>query len=257
MLSEAPPPETLVDLGVEGCLYLASLLGAQHRRLPLAPTRRMTISTLEWLRHRGLIEVLWSERPLLVPDTEFLPIEQLQWRFCWNSHLREGLLEALEDCLEIVPRSDEGLEIRCQLWADLAFAESEQFFEQQLSKHHFDTSWSQDFGFAYKAIARPLSGAQWRYCLWAATRHGASVAIQNGPKKEGIREAIYGELQRRARKILSGELGGCSLPPGNQIPNSAMGRIFSNNLCRLGRSYWSVPNSEVLFERGLAPSFCE
>ena len=210
----------------------------------------MAVAVLEWLSHQHLIEVSWSGAPFPTPSTEILPIEQVSWRFTWVSHVRPGLLEGLEDHLEVVPLSEEGLGIRTRLWTELAFAEAEHFYEQQLVKHHFDAGWSQDFGFAHQALSRSLSASQWRYCVWAAVRHGASVAQQKLPSKEGVREAIFSELQRRSRKILSGELGGCSLPPGNPMPTSAIARIFTNSLCRLGSSYWQMPDERHLFERG-------
>lgn len=44
-------------LGLRGTLFLAALLAAQLRRIPVAPTRRSTLLVLDALRDLALIQV--------------------------------------------------------------------------------------------------------------------------------------------------------------------------------------------------------
>lgn len=215
----------------------------------------MTLAVLNLLREQGVIQVPWPElRWEVQPDAEETPIEQLQWRLTWKAYARAELPIALKDYLESVPRDDYGLAIRLRLWSDLAVVETERFFEQQLAKHRFDAGWAQDLVFVHRDTKNLLSAAQWRYCVWAATRHGASVSLQqHTPDAAGLREAIYAELKRRAARVCTGDWGNCSFAPYQNIPQSALGRIFTCHLTKLGLSYWMAPPSieGLLFQAAL------
>ena len=145
------PAPTLDDLGIQGCLALAALLMAQHKRIPVAPTRRHSLAMLHALREQGIIEAPWPDaRWELDPTAEETPIEQIQWRYAWKDYLRPGLLPALEDFLEEVPHDNYGLASRIGLWHELAASEAERFFESQLARHHFETAWASDLAFVIR-----------------------------------------------------------------------------------------------------------
>lgn len=145
------PAPTLDDLGIQGCLALAALLMAQHKRIPVAPTRRHSLAMLHALREQGIIEAPWPDaRWELDPTAEETPIEQIQWRYVWKDYLRPGLLQALEDFLEEVPHDNYGLASRIGLWHELAASEAERFFESQLARHHFETAWASDLAFVIR-----------------------------------------------------------------------------------------------------------
>ena len=187
------------------------------------------------------------------PDAEHTPLEQLQWRYAWPEYHRSGLMPVLCEYLESVTRDDFGLALRYRYWQELAVAEAEHFFELQLAKHRFDTAWAQDFIFVHRDFQPALSIAQWRYCCWAATRQGASVALQQRlPAPAQVREAIYVELQQRAARLATGVWAECSFPPPNPRPGSALSRIFVTHLARLGPEFWLLaPHVEhVLFRAG-------
>lgn len=247
--SQAALPQTIDELGTRGCLYLAALLAAQERRLAIAPTHRMALAVLGKLRDLGVIQVPWpaAQWPLL-PDAEVTPIEGLHWRYAWPIYLRERLVDALEEHLEQVPRDDYGLADRGDLWLELCAAEAEAFFAHQLTKHRFDSAWAQDFAFVHREAKPPMSIAQWRYCAWAAVRNGASVAQkQAAPDPAAVREAVYGELRRRAARIRLGEWRGCAFPPFHAMPYSALSRAFTQHLAPLGMAFWTdPPNREDL-----------
>lgn len=251
-------PPTLDDLGIEGCLALAALLMAQDCRIPVAPTRRHSLALLHALREQGIIEAPWPEaRWELDPTAEETPIEQIQWRYAWKDYLRPGLLLTIEDFLEEVPHDDYGLASRTRLWHDLAAAEAERFFETQLARHHFETSWASDLAFVIRDSRLMLPIAQWRYCCWAATRYGASLAQQlRGIESSVIREGIYAELRKRAQRLAKGDWSNCSFVPFNPTPESAASRLFSAKLTRLGRTFWTLPYEaeSVLLARTLSKS---
>lgn len=238
-------PPTIDDLGVRGSLYLAALLAAKERRLPVAPTRRSSLMIMDLLRDMGLIAVPWPEpRWEIQPQAEDTPIEGLQWRYSWDAYLREGLLIALEEYLHSLPRDDYGLALRAEIWEELVLAEAENFFEWQLTRHQFDPAWAQDLIFAYRDTQPTLSIAQWRYCCWAATRHGASVAQQQRiPDAAAVREATYAELRRRANKVGAGNWPKCAFPPFNPMPESALGQIVTQRLLCSTDFYWNSPLS--------------
>lgn len=106
----AVPPSNLDDLGVLGCLALGALLLAQEQRIPIAPTRRMALAMLFQLRELAVFDTPWLEaRWALQPAAEETPLEQIQWRYVWHDYLRPGLLPAVEEFLDAVPRDDCGL----------------------------------------------------------------------------------------------------------------------------------------------------
>lgn len=248
-------PATVDDLGLQGCLTLWALITAQERRLPVAPTRRLTLAAMELLRDQGVIQVpfpngRWEANPAALET----PLEHLQWQLKWSVYEPAQLFLALEDYLASVEQDEAGLAIRLRLWTDLANAEGERFFELQLRKHRFPGQWAGDIAFAYRG--RHLSLAQWRYCIWAAVRHGASQATQFGPEADRIREAIYAELRRRADGITSGPWKGGALPPYHATPESAMARGFLKHLAPLGLGYWTSYASQQALEMAFK-SRCE
>ncbi len=246
----APPaPATVDELGLQGCLYLWALLTGQQRRLPIAPTKRMTLVILALLQDQGVIEVPWPQvRWEFKPDAHTTPIEGLQWRLAWTVYEPGRLLEALDDYFDTLEQTDFTIAVGLRLWSDLAPAEAEHYFEQQLVKHRFAADWAQDLAFAYReGPGAQLNIAQWRYCAWAAVRRGASVAMQNGLQADGLRDSIYQELKRRAASVASGTWSNCSFAPTNSLPENALGRALVHHASGLDSFYWtSRPCEEIL-----------
>ena len=84
--------------------------------------------------------------------------------------------------------------------------------------------------------------AQWRYCCWAATRYGASLAQQlRGTESSVIREGIYVELRKRAQRLANGDWSNCAFVPFQPTPESAASRLFASKLTRLGTTFWTLP----------------
>lgn len=249
----ATAPATVDELGLQGCLFLWALLTGQTKRLPIGPTKRLTLAALNHLQERRVIELPWPlERWELQPDAPATPIENLQWRLAWHAYEPDRLFDALEDYFETVERDEFVTALQLRLWKDLGSAETERFFEQQLTKHRFPGEWAQDIAFAYRDCA-PLTLAQWRYCAWAAVRRGASIALQQAPHQDGVREAIYQEVRRRAAVVASGAWSGCSFPPSSPQPESAVGRGFAYRVTRLGPHYWTGwPSAEALLGQASA-----
>ena len=249
----ATAPATVVELGLPGCLYLWALLTGQNRRLSIAPTKRLTLVVMNHLQEHGIIEVPWPhERWELDPDAPCTPLENLQWRLAWETYEPDRLCEALEDYFETLERDDWGIAHQLRLWTDIGSSETERFFEQQLVKHRFPADWALDIAFAYRDCP-VLTLAQWRYCAWAAVRRGASLAQQQGPNEDGVREAIYQELRRRAAAVASGAWSNCSFPPSSPQPESALGRGFAYRVTRLGPHYWTGwPSAEALLGQASA-----
>lgn len=247
-----PAPASVDELGGQGCLYLWALLMGQEHRLPVAQTKRMTLVVMAYLQERGIIEVPWPETRWEVnPEAKETPIEGLQWRLMWTVYEPARLIDALDDFFESLDRDDFTTALRLRLWMELGSAESERFLEQQLVKHKFCADWAQDIAFAYRESSVVLTLAQWRYCAWAAVRRGASMALQHGPDASGLRDTIYQEIRRRAAAIASGAWSGCSFPPFNTQPESALGRGFVHRLTRLGAAYWTGwPSAETLLDHG-------
>ena len=243
-------PPTLDDLGLQGCLALAALLMAAERRLPVAPTRRLTLVYMGQLRELGVIEAPWPEgRWDADPTAEVTPLEQIQWRYCWSDYIRTGLLAALEDFLREAPRDDYGVACRMRLWQELGAAEAECFLEAQLLKYNLDGSWAQDLVFAVKDTKASLPIAQWRYCAWAAVRYAAAQAqrYRGTDQPLRLREDLYAELRRRAARLGSGDWAGCAFAPFNPTPESAASRLLTTALTDVGPLFWTaLPTPELL-----------
>ena len=120
------------ELGLQGCLYLWALLTGQARRLPIAPTKRMSLVVMALLQDHGVIEVPWPEmRWEFKQDAQNTPIEGLQWRLAWTVYEPARLLEALDDYFDTLEQTDYTVAVGLRLWSDLAPAEAERYFEQQ------------------------------------------------------------------------------------------------------------------------------
>ena len=133
-------PATVDELGLQGCLYLWALLTGQQRRLPIAPTKRMTLVILALLQDQGVIEVPWPQmRWEFKPDAHTTPIEGLQWRLAWTVYEPGRLLEALDDYFDTLERDDFVTAFQLRLWTDIGSAETERFFEQQLRQAGIQT----------------------------------------------------------------------------------------------------------------------
>jgi len=241
----AVPPSTLDDLGVPGCLALAALLTAQEGRTAIAPTRRMALAQLLQLRELGIIDTPWPElRWAVEPSAEETPLEHIQWRYAWPDYLRPGLLETLREFLDGVPRDDYGLALRLRFWTELAAAEAESFLTAQLKKSRFDPAWAQDMAFVVRDSHVVLPIAQWRYCAWAAVRRGASLAHQQASADpSAIREAIFGELKRRAAWVARTDTQQFSFVPFQARPDNAMSRLFVESLAPIASAFWTLPPS--------------
>jgi hypothetical protein len=230
------------ELGVQGCLYLGALLTGQQRRIRVAPTVRSTLVVLNKLRELKLIQVPWPETRWGVrPDAEITPIENLQWALNWNAYERAGLLATLEEFLEDLPQNEQ---MRCavlQIWDDLAQWETEQFFEYQLTKHQFDAAWVGDFGFVLRRPQWRMPIARWRYCFWAAVRHGAAIAQrQKMADSPRIRDAIYRELERRISYAIGMSPENGMFLPFDRSPSSAISDLLINRIANLGDRYWTA-----------------
>lgn len=248
-------PVTVDDLGLESALDLGALVVAQRRRMPVAPTRRMTVALMGRLRETGLIDVPWPEpRWEVASEARETPIEGLQWRMVWQAYLPEGIEEAIVEFLRFIPRDDYGIALRLRLWRELVVAEGERFLEHQLSKHQFDQAWAQDLVFLQKEHDVQLSAAQWRYCAWAAARQGGSFAQQlRFPDPRRVREAIFNDLRRRLGPVASGQWTNTSFVPQVTRPDSALSMLFATDLTGLGPRFWSdTPNELALAGSGNA-----
>ncbi|TXI48861.1 MAG: hypothetical protein E6Q50_09190 [Lysobacter sp.] len=248
----SPSPQTVEDLGLQGCVYLSALLQAQDEGLGVTPTDRLTLATMAELKGLGVIDVPWPEnRWNLEPRAEITPAEGFQWRYAWSAYARNLIGEALEEYLQSIPRDELACPWRTQLWQTLSVAETEQYFEQQLVKHRFEASWAQDIVLVHQQRRPALSIARWRYCCWAAVRHGASVSQQQAtPDTAVVRDAIYSELRRRADQVASGAWPNCSFPPSNPRPTNALGRLFVEVLSRVQDAFWTIPASDAGFSAG-------
>jgi hypothetical protein len=240
-------PETIDDLGLMGALDLGALVTAQEKRLRVAPTRRMTLALMERLRKMGLIDVPWPQaRWDIAAGAQETPIEGLQWRLQWTAYTLEGLTEAASEYLRSIVRDDYGIALRLRVWRELVIAEGERYFEFQLEKHQFDPAWAQDLVFVQRETRAEMSAAQWRYCVWAATRQGASTAMQlRVTDTEKVREAIYQDLRRRIGPVASGQWSNASFVPRMTQPDNALSRIFVNDLTHLREAFWHLVPSEL------------
>lgn len=251
MSAMAPP--TFDDLGVRGCFSMAALLMAHERRIPVMPTRRSTLAAMHMLREIGVIDAPWPDaRWEMEPRAEDTPIEQIQWRYAWDAYIRDGLLSALSDYLQDVPRDDYGLALRLRIWEELVATEAERFFENQLAKYNLEPAWAQDLTFAMRDSKVVLPIAQWRYCCWAATRFAAAQAQRHrSTEVPKLREDTFAELRRRASRLASGDWDRCNFVPFNPRPESAASRLFVESLTGMGPSFWTLtPSIDGLLIRG-------
>lgn len=240
-----PPstPDNLYELGLRGSLYLAALLVAHDERVLVTPTESLTHTVMSLLRDRGVIEVPWPARSWdISPDAKKAHLEQLQWRLSWSVYEADRLGEALGDYFQEAVEDDALLPERVDLWRELAWAEAERFFEDQLLKHRLDGGWAQDLAFTQREIRVVLSAAEWRYCAWAAVRY-AAAAVQRDPHLQpaALREALHRELGRRATKLVTGQWRKCTFPPFRPLPDNAAGRLFVTHLAQLGMDFWTLP----------------
>jgi hypothetical protein len=235
-------PRTLDDLGVDSALNLLAVLLAQEERRLVAPVRRLTLTKMENLRQLGLIEVPWPD-PVwpVAADSEITPLEGLQWRYVWPAYERPRLAGALKEFLQTLPMDHIGAALRYRLWNELAEAEAEAFLEDQLARSRFDIEWAADFRFVYRDTCPALSIAQWRYCAWAAVRHGALMQTRGQTSPRELREGIYGELRRRASAVSSRSWQG--FEPRHGEPRSATSATVAHLLIPLGRSFFMTPPS--------------
>lgn len=246
----ATSPASIEELGLQGSLYLWALLSGQKERLPIGQNKRTTLAVLNYLHERHVITVPWpDERWALRPNALSTPIENLAWELEWDVYEPARLSEALEDYFDSIERNDLVTEAKLRLWIDIGSAETGRFFEGQLIKHRLPSDWAQDAEFAYHECSATLSLAQWRYCAWAAVRCGASLAMQQSLNLDGVREAIYQEIRRRAVGVASGKWNGCAFTPFSPQPDSALGRGLAYHVTHLGRQYWTKrPSVEAIWD---------
>jgi hypothetical protein len=238
---------TVDDLGLQGCVYLFALLRAQDERLSITPTSRLTLATMVELQALGIIDAPWPEaRWDLEPRAEVTPIEGFQWRYTWDAYARHTVIDALADFLGSIPMDELSSSWRTQLWQTLSIAEIEHYLGQQLIKHRFETAWAHDIEFVYRERRPGMSIARWRYCCWAAVRHGASISQRQAqPDLSAVREAIFAELRRRADQVASGAWPNCAFPPSNLRPTNVLGLLFVDVLSRVRDGFWTIPPSDA------------
>lgn len=242
------------DLDIRTSVHLAALFLAQEQRLPVTPTRRMTAGLMKQLHAAGVIEVPTAEDLRNSGQyNETAPIEMTRWRYVWPRYPRDKVALALSAYLESACTAGRSRSHQLELWIDLAAAEAESYYEHRLTKHQFEADWSQDMTYAIEELPYSLSIAQWRYCAWAATRQGASIALQRSMTPDGVRNGMYRELQLRALRIGAGEWKGCEFIPRNSVPPSALARLFTAKLSSLGVAYWSTPPSEKALSPTCSP----
>jgi hypothetical protein len=207
------------------------------------------------LRELGVIDAPWPDaRWEMEPRAEETPIEQIQWRYAWDAYVRDGLMEALTDFLQDVPRDDYGLALRLRIWEELVVTEAARFYESQLTKYNLEAAWAQDLAFAIRDSKVVLPIAQWRYCCWAATRFAAAQAQRHRSADiPGLREDTFAELIRRAGRLASGYWDRCNFVPFHPRPESAASRLFVESLTTLGSQFWTLPPSlDCLLARPVA-----
>ena len=235
-------PASMEDLGLPGVAYVWALLTAQHARLTIAPALPLTVHCLELLQQRGNLSA--GSDPLDAPrhgQEQRTPHEGLIWRWCWPAYEVEKAGVAAQEFLREVAHQDEAVALGVQLWRTLVHAEAEHFYGLQLARHQFDIQWQQDMIFAIARTGVELSAAQWRYCGWAAVRHGASLVCQRSRASTELREALYKELTNRALALAQGRYGNCAFVPSVLIPESALARALTQHWLPLGRKYWESP----------------
>jgi hypothetical protein len=242
-------PPTLADLGAEGCLALCALAHSQQQRLPVSPTQHYTLEFMSLLKRQEIIETPWpASKWEQDPTAERTPLEGLEWRYVWAAYPRDGLYRATVEHLEDLPRTEEGDECRASIWRTLAGAEAEAFYEQQLTRHGFDSEWARDMCYAIRETRPAMSIAKWRYCAWAAVRYGASASLRSTNRGcDDLRELIYKELLSRASRVANGAWDRCELTPSHPQPRSAASRILTSSITNLGMTFWTTtPSMEAI-----------
>lgn len=242
-----PSIPTVDDLGLQACIYLAALFRAQEERTYVTPASRLTLAIMVELKTLGVIDAPWPDsRWDLEPRAEITPIEGFQWLYKWTAYPRGSVYDAIVELIESVPVDEMRGEWRVKLWQSLSMAEIESYFGMQLAKHRFERKWASDIEYVYRECRPAMSIARWRYCCWAAVRHGASSSRQQAfPDLGAVREAIYSELRKRADLVCTGEWPGCTFPPTNPRPQNALGRLFVDYLSKVGSGYWTSPATDV------------
>lgn len=242
-----PSIPTIDDLGLQASIYLAALLRAQEERISVTPASRLTLAMMVELKTLGIIDAPWPEaRWDLEPRAEITPIEGFQWLYAWAAYPRDSVHEAIVELIESVRLKEMDSEWRVKLWQSLSVAEIESYFGLQLAKHRFEREWASDIEYVYRDFRPAMSIARWRYCCWAAVRHGASSSLrQVRPDPNTVREAIYSELRKRADQVCTGEWPGCTFPPTNLRPQNALGRLFVDQLSTVGSGYWNSPATDI------------
>lgn len=238
---------TVDDLGLQACIHLAALVRAQEERISVTPSGRLTLAVMVQLKTLGVIDAPWPEaRWDLEPRAEITPMEGFQWLYSWAAYPRSSVYDAIIELIESIKIDEMEGEWRIKLWQSLSVAEIEFYFRSQLVKHRFESDWATDIEFVYRERRAAMSIARWRYCCWAAVRHGASVCQQQAiPDPTMVRAAIYSELRRRAEQLASGAWPGCSFSPSSPRPMNALGRLFVELLSRHQHAFWSLPASDA------------
>lgn len=246
-------PSSIDDLGVDGALYLLALLIAQSHRRAVTPTRQFTLQALSLLRDQGVIALPWPLPQWEVePEAERTPFEDLQWRYSWLPGPRQELVERLAAYLEGVPRTEEGIELRVRLWQQLVRAESQQYLEWHLARSNLPVEWAVDSQFLINLPGQALSLGQWRYCLWAAVRHGSTLVAQQVHPLASIRERMFDEARRRSDAIASGRWTVPGFDARADEPGSALTRVYLEHLAQIGLGFYQLPPTAAPWRREMA-----
>ena len=246
-------PSSIDDLGVDGALYLLALLIAQSHRRAVTPTRQFTLQALALLRDQGVIALPWPlTRWEVEPEAERTPFEDLQWRYSWSTCPRQELIEQLGAYLEGVPLTEEGIELRVRLWQQRVRAESQQYLEWHLARSNLPIEWASDSQFLIDLPGHALSLGQWRYCLWAAVRHGSTLVAQLAHPLSSIRERMFDEARRRADAIASGRWAVPGFDARADEPGSALTRVYLEHLAQIGLAFYQVPPTATPWRREMA-----
>lgn len=242
-------PATVDDLGVRGALYLWALLTAHQRRLPVAPTERLTCVALQTLREHGVVATPLSRTPSRDKSViQHTPIENLEWQYKWKAYAQRDVIRALDDFLVGIDHGEHATDVRLVLCKEIGAAEAESFFEHQLVRHSFPAHWSSDMAYAQQQCSQTLTPAQWRYCAWAAVRRATALAMQHRKPTE-LRETVFHEIGRLAARIAAGTWTAESFMPRNADLTSALTRGLISRLTNLGARFWTMlPTEEVLLQ---------
>lgn len=246
-------PTSIDDLGVDGALYLLALLIAQSQRRAVTPTRQFTLQTLAILRDQGVIALPWPLPQWEVePHAERTPFEGLQWRYSWSPCPRQELIERLGLHLRAVPLTEDGIALRVRLWQQLVRAESQQYLEWHLARSNLPIEWASDAQFLIDLPGHVLSLGQWRYCFWAAVRHGSTLVAQQVHPLASIRERMFDEARRRSDAIASGRWTVPGFDARADEPGSALTRVYLEHLAQIGAAFYQLPPTAAPWRREMA-----